>query len=222
MNLKFMQNLRQSIKGRRKPGNALFPLVTVLLVFTFLLFEFVYRRNLLQINYEEIDNSLTDALLAGAVINYFEYGSSGKVMIQEGEEPSPADRYFTGSYEKFRECLKVNLDLDDSFMALSPGGINGEVYIREYRVYNYIEDGDNFFITETGFSNGNGYAVRYGLNEPVYVRANDGTIEITETSVYARIEFTLQLAGYMSWLDDLPQEYFRNDYCLTRLIGIAH
>lgn len=223
MSLRFIRSQLRSIRLRtKKDGVALLPLCTVMIVFLMLMANFMYRRELIQINYEKIDTALTDAILAGGVINYSEFGRTGRVMIQESTEPSVWDSYFNNSYQLFYECLKANLRLDEGGNATVDNGIVGAVSILEYRVYNYIENEDGFYITEIGLNNGQGYYVQYNLNEPVYVRANDSVIEIKETSVYAKIGFRFRLAVRASWLAAMPDDNFEKDYTLTRLIGIAH
>ena len=208
--------------NKKKDGIALLPMVAVVMVFLVLLSNFMYRRELIQINYEKIDTSLTDALLAGGVINYSAFGRTGQVMIQEeGDDPSAMDYYFANSYRLFTECLKASLRLDDGYNATADIGIIGAVSIKGYRVYNYFEDENGFYITEIGLDNGRGYAIRHSLNEPVYVNASDSVIEIKETSVYGQIGFRFRLASQPLWLQGMPPEYFEDDYTLTRLISIA-
>ena len=217
----FIRHLLQSIK-KKKDGVAVLPLCIVVIGFLVLLSNFMYRRQLVQINYENIDTALTDSLLAGAIINYSEFGRTGKVMIQDGDEPSVWDSCFDNSYRLFTECLKANLRLDEGYNAMTDNGIVGTVSILEYRVYNYIENEDGFYITEIGLNNGQGYVISHNLNEPVYVSANDSVVEITETSVYGKIGFKFKLAARASWLAAMPEDYFEKNYTLTRLISIAH
>ena len=218
---KFIKSLRQSI-NRKKDGAAVFPLCAVIVIFLVMLCNFMYRRNFIQINYEKIDTSLTDALLAGGVINYSEFGRTGRVMIQEGEEPSVWDSCFNNSYRLFDECLKANLRLDDEYNATVDNGIIGAVSILEYRVYNYIETEEGFYITEMGLDNGRGYAMRHNLNEQVYVNANNSVVQISETAVYGKIGFRFRLATRTPWLKGMPEQYFEDAYTVTRIIGIAH
>ena len=75
----FIRHLLQSIK-KKKDGVAVLPLCIVVIGFLMLLSNFMYRRQLVQINYENIDTALTDSLLAGAIINYSEFGRTGKVI----------------------------------------------------------------------------------------------------------------------------------------------
>ncbi len=219
MSLRYIKCLLLSTK---KDGSALLPMVAVMLVFLMFLTGFIYRREEHQINYEKIDTALTDSLIAGGVINLTEFGKTGKVMIQDGYEPSVWDSYFNNSYRLFCDCLKSNLRLDDEYNATVDNGIVGAVSILEFRVYNYIEDEDGFYITETGLNKGQGYVIKHERNEPVYVNANDSQVEIKETSVYGRIGFRFRLAKRASWLSGMPERYFEDDYTLTRLIGIAH
>ena len=156
------------------------------------------------------------------MINLTEFGKTGKVMIQDGYEPSVWDSYFNNSYRIFCDCLKSNLRLDDEYNATVDNGIVGAVTILEFKVYNYIEDEDGFYITETGLNKGQGYAIKHERSERVYVDANDSQVEIMETSVYGRIGFRFRLAKRTSWLSGMPERYFEDDYTLTRLIGIAH
>ena len=80
----------ESIKSRllktKKRGAALIPMALVMLVLFIVLLNYVYRINVLQYNYEDIDTALTDSLLAAAVVNLDELGESGMVMIQEDLE----------------------------------------------------------------------------------------------------------------------------------------
>lgn len=221
MSLRYIKNLLPNIRTK-KYGMALLPICTVMIVFLMMLSVFMYRRQLIQINFEKIETSLTDALLAGGVINSSYYGRTGKVMIQEGDEPSAGDSFFNNSYRLFSECLKANLRLNDGYEAEGDNGIIGTVKIIEYRVYNYIESEDGFFITEIGLNNGQAYSMRYNLNENVYVNANDSLVEIKETSVYAKIGFRFRLASRTAWLAAMPEDLFEKDYTLTRLISIAH
>ena len=102
----FIRHLLQSIK-KKKDGVAVLPLCIVVIGFLMLLSNFMYRRQLVQINYENIDTALTDSLLAGAIINYSEFGRTGKVMIQDGDEPSVWDSCFDNSYRLFTEWMKA-------------------------------------------------------------------------------------------------------------------
>ena len=112
--------------------------------------------------------------------------------------------------------------MDEGYNAMTDNGIVGTVSILEYRVYNYIENEDGFYITEIGLNNGQGYVISHNLNEPVYVSANDSVVEITETSVYGKIGFKFKLAARASWLAAMPEDYFEKNYTLTRLISITH
>ena len=201
---------------------ALIPMALVMSVLLLVILNYIYRINVIQYNYEDIDTALTDSLLAAAVVNLDELGESGTAVSQEDMFlPSPSDPYFLKSYGIFLKCLKLNLSLDDGFNVTRQRGMKGQVRIKEYKIFNYIETDDGFFITEIGIAGGNGYSVTHGINEAVYIKANDGIVEITETSVYAQIEFRLVITGRMPWIELKDDEYER-DYTLTRLIGIAH
>ena len=217
-----LEFIRFRLLRTKKSGVALIPMALVMLVLLIVLLNYVYRINVLQYNYEDIDTALTDSLLAAAVVNLDELGESGTVMIQEDAVfPSPSDSYFLNSYGIFLKCLKINLALDDGFNVTKERGIKGQVKVREYRIYNYIETDEGFYITETGITGGNGYSVTHGINEAVYVKANDGTVEITETSVYAKIEFRLVLSGKVPWTE-LGDDAYEKDVTLTRLIAVTH
>lgn len=221
MSLKSTRNQQRNTENKKAASGALLPIVVMALIFVIILVTHMFRVNLLQVNYENIDSCLTEALLAGGIVNYHEYGKTGKVMIQSTEEPSPSDYYFLNSYSKFLDCLKTNLALDDGFNVSTDQGVKGKIEVVEYRVYSYISDGDDFFIAEAGLTEGTGYAVKHGVNEKVYVQANDSTVEITETSVYAKIRFTLHLMGYIDWMQGVAPSDVDKEYTLTRLIGVA-
>lgn len=221
MILRSDRNPRQNIK--KQPGNgSLFPLGLMFILVTIILVAYIYRRNLIEFNYNNINNALTSSLLGGCVPNLFEYAESGNLIIQDSLTPSVDDGYFLHSMALFEECLKCNLDLDDGFNILSDRGIKGTVHIEEYRVFNVIKDGTQMAVIELAMVNGNIYVIQYPAGEAVSIQTTDGVKEVLETSVYARISFTLEIMGYSSWMDDsITEDMMEGTYSLSRLVGVS-
>ena len=178
----------------------------MLVVFMCFFIVFTFRRSALEYSYEQTDSNLIYSLLAAAIINLDEYVRSGNLIVSDGAEPEVGDRAFVNSYARFVECLRADLGLDDDMRSVKEQGLCGGVEIVSYRIYNYVTDDSGWHITECGINNGQPYTLRYPDNVRVYVQANDGMVCIKETSVYARISFTLEKLG---------------SYRLTRLVAVT-
>lgn len=161
---------------------------------------------MLQYNYEQLESNLTYSLLAAAIVNLNEYAASGNLIISDAGEPEAGDKAFSDSYSRFKECLRCNIGLDENLQSAGLKGLLGGVDIVSFRVYNYISDAGGWHITECGVNGGQPYTLRYPDNMEVYVNANDGMVNIAETSVYAEISFTLEGFG---------------TYSLTRLVAVT-
>ena len=194
----FLKSVRCQLQNTR-PGFAGVMLIG-LMVLIMMIFctDFLYRKNLVEINYEYVDDSLTSALLAAAVINLKEYGRGGSVIIQEGESADSSDAFFANSERIFSECLKFNLKLDESDNFENRDGFDGGIIVSEYRVYNYILTNDGFRIVMFRKVGDNIFVTEYAENEPVMVSTTDGVHEIDATSIYADIEFTI-ITPEKSW-----------------------
>lgn len=97
----------------------------------FLLFLGVLLCAFLQMEvFRSSSHYLEDALalsnLASALIDVEEYGISHKLVIPDPQQ----------AYERYKEAVKGNLNLNDSWECPAVGMISGPVSIVEYRVYN--------------------------------------------------------------------------------------
>lgn len=73
-----------------------------------------------------LEDALALSNLASALIDIEEYGISHKLVIPDPEQ----------AYERYKEAVKGNLNLNDSWECPAVGMISGPVSIVEYRVYN--------------------------------------------------------------------------------------
>ena len=183
-----IKNLLQSIKKKGKGNGAMFPLAIMMLMMMLIFL---------------INNSLTQAMFGGCLPNIHEYADTGNLIIQDSGNAMAGDVYFLNSYEKFRDCLKYNLNLDDGWNIDTDHGIYGQVTVERYTVFNVVTDSDgNTFTTEITRTGDNSYVREYSVNDVV-------TGTTTETSVYAEISFNLSLVGHIPWMggEDLNRRY---------------
>lgn len=126
--------------------------------------------------YRNSSDYLEDALalsnLASAVIDVEEYGISHQMVISDPWK----------AYERYREAVKGNLNLDENWQCPAGKLISGPVRIVNYTVYN-VTDHD---ITVTGFDE-SGFAFQWKAL-PGSVSAPNG-IPIVSTSVYSEIAY---------------------------------
>lgn len=166
----------------------------------------IFSKGVLQYDYERLDSGLTHALLAAAVVNLEEYALSGNLIIADSVEPEIGDKTFANSYNCFLEAIKADLKLDAGMHFIGTPGLYGTMEVLEYKVYNYIQDDAGWHVTECGIKGGQFYVHEGQNNTSVMVEANDGMVEIRETSIYAKIAFSLDGMG---------------EYILKRLIAIT-
>lgn len=205
-----IKNLLQSIKKKGKGNGAMFPLAIMMIMMMLIFLILVYKRHVLEYNYSYINNSLTQAMFGGCLPNIHEYADTGNLIIQDSGNAMAGDVYFLNSYEKFRDCLKYNLNLDDGWNIDTDHGIYGQVTVERYTVFNVVTDSDgNTFTTEITRTGDNSYVREYSVNDVVTVTTTDGDVDIVETSVYAEISFNLSLVGHIPWMggEDLNRRY---------------
>lgn len=196
----------------------------MIIVVAFVISSYTYYYNLAQYNYNNINNGLTQALLGGGIINLKRYASTGEMVIEDKTQQTiPGnDKYVKDSKDKFVECFSTNLEL----LTVSPfhweyAGNNN--YIRnislvEYRIYNVLFNDDKSIKSITMYSiTPAGGTTRYDLPLPVTVETSDGPITIKETSVYAKINFDVKVAGKLDFGEN--EDTFTN--CnLARVIAV--
>ena len=127
--------------------------------------------------YKSLSDRLEDALaassLAASVIDLERYGTDHTIVISD----------HTGSYEKYKETLKINLRLEDGYSDLS--FIDGEVMLTDFRIYN--KEGDK--ITEITVGEAGGRVSREGKVGEVKDPA--GRI-VKDTGIYSEISFPIK------------------------------
>lgn len=206
MNSGYIRSLLQKIRKVHKGAAGLAPMLVMLIFFMCIFLSLVFRKGVLQYDYERLDSGLTYALLAGAVINLEEYAVSGNIIIADSTRPEIGDSTFMHSYYHFLDSLRVDLGLDEGMNFTGTPGLGGNVEVVEYKVYNYIRDAAGWHVTECGITGGQMYVIEGQNNVRLTIAANDGIVEIGETSVYAKIAFMLNGA---------------KRYTLTRLIAVT-
>lgn len=116
------------------------------------------------------------------------------------------DQYLTKSYSDFMKALKRNLKLDDT-MQSSLSGIEGEVIVEEFSIYNrfeefYEEDGSllAYRIIKYTYSGGAWTVYPYNLNTPVmiYNSYDKADSYVEDTSVTAKLTFNVRIGNYNS------------------------
>ncbi len=122
-----------------------------------------------------LEDALAASNLASAVMDIEEYGTSHTARIS-----SP-----TEAYERYKNAVKENLQLDDKWECANLALISGQVKIEKYIIYNVEKEVVHIFVIEP---NGNVSMSKGVLGK---VKAPNG-IEITNTSVYSEIAFPVK------------------------------
>lgn len=214
-------SINRAVKLKKSASGSIFPMAFMFILLTVIFVMHMFRMIILEYNYDYINNSLTQSLLGGCVVNLKEYAEDDIFVIQDAGEPAAGDAYVLNSYNLFKDCLKYNLELDDNWVISSGHGIKGEVTVDEYRVYNVINTDAGRQVTEFVITGSNSYFIVHPAGETVSVDATDGIIEIVETSVYGKISFTLHLMGYTPLLDEsITEDMVDGRYSLSRVVAI--
>ena len=77
-----------------------------------------------------LEDALALSNLASAIIDIEEYGISHKLVIPDPDQ----------AYERYKEAIKGNLNLSDSWECPALGMISGPVSVVDYRIYNVGEN----------------------------------------------------------------------------------
>ena len=223
--------IRKAALGRRKlEGNASIYVITLMLmIFLIFFFKMMLNDQRLQVTKDTVDDALVGSLIAASAINMTEYGKSGQLVIYDDITERPvvgigapvlteeqkaqklltnsklflpaSDSYINGAYQKFENSLRVNLKLDGAMNA-TISGINGEVDIEEFSVYNLFE-----YYTSTGTRlhyrfiqytfNGSAwsvYAYPMDTSVSVYNSFDKSYTTLDSTTVAAKLSFTVRIA----------------------------
>lgn len=122
-----------------------------------------------------LEDALALSNLASALIDIEEYGISHKLVI-----PDPAQ-----AYERYKEAVKWNLNLNDSWECPAVGMISGPVSIVDYRIYN-VSGND---VRVTRFDE-NGLVSSWQETLGSVVAPNGAVVEFT--GVYSEIAYQVE------------------------------
>ena len=113
------------------------------------------------------------------------------------------DQYLSKSYSDFMKALKRNLKLDDT-MQSSLSGIEGEVIVEEFSIYNrfeeFYEDGSllAYRIIRYTYSGGTWSVYPFNINTPVTIYNSYDHAEsyVEDTTVTAKLTFNVRVGDY--------------------------
>ncbi len=215
---KFITRVQRSTK---RASASMLPVALMFILMMIVLSNYMYRQQMLQYNYENIENSLVDSLLASSVVNLTELARNGDIVIDTATSGVSTQSCFDRSYKIFRDTLKSNLHLSDTWEFDGTRDFKGALVINEFSVYNYYKIPNGFQIvritkTEAGIS-----SYTYPVNQKAYVYANGVNKEITQTSVYSQITFNVHLMDRIDWMESLTDAMMTGTYSLRRLVAIT-
>ena len=122
-----------------------------------------------------LEDALALSNLASALIDVEEYGISHKLVISDPEQ----------AYERYKEAVKGNLNLNDSWECPAVGMISGPVSVVDYRVYNV--SGNDVLVTHF---DENGLISSWQETLGSALAPNGVTVE--STGVYSEIAYQVE------------------------------
>lgn len=218
MILKFITKVRRNTK---RASASMLPVALMFILMMVVLTNYIYRRQMLQYNYESVENSLVDALLASSVVNLVELNKNGNIVIDTATTGVSTKSCFDNSYDIFRDVLKSNLHLSDTWQFDGVRDFKGELHINEFSVYNVYKVPNGFQVVKVTKADTGMTSYVYPVNQKVYVYANGVDKEITQTSVFAQITFDVHLMNRISWMESLTDDMMTGTYSLRRLVAIT-
>lgn len=156
-------------------------------LFTFLLILilalFTYRRYMIQVNFDYIDDNLVTSALAAAIVNQPEYGRSNQVIIHDSDKYTDSDVSGGDGYtDKEKAILLSELNYGSDVIVTDSALENKQVIDKEYRK-NYSDDtviarslNDLSRCLTYNMSSGNNDN-SYGLGDSPVTRPDDLNIE---------------------------------------------
>jgi len=124
-----------------------------------------------------VEDALAASNLASAVIDIEVYGISNDVVINDSDN----------AFGIYKQALKINLNLDDSWECPNKSAISGKVEIFEYIIYNVIDQDIEIYRYD---ALGN-KSYSYMSDSLGSVIAPEGST-IESTSIYSRIGFPVE------------------------------
>lgn len=159
--------LLKTESGKIEWGAGLFALLILGIMLCAMLQMEMYRSSS-----DYLEDALALSNLASAVIDVEEYGISHQLVISDPWQ----------AYERYREAVKGNLNLDENWQCPAGKLISGPVRIVDYTVYSVTE----IDVTITSFDE-SGDAFQWKTS-PGSVSAPNG-LPIVATSVYSEIAY---------------------------------
>lgn len=99
---KFITRVQRSTK---RASASMLPVALMFILMMIVLTNYMYRQQMLQYNYENIENSLVDSLLASSVVNLTELVRNGDIVIDTATSGVSTQSCFDRSYEIFRDIF---------------------------------------------------------------------------------------------------------------------
>lgn len=158
------------MKKRNGSIGILFPVFCLLFLLSLMAYRFqLYSFDIIKADTED---ALAASNLASAVIDVEEYGISHNLIIAVPDE----------AYAIYKDALKVNMGLDDTWCTVRETDITGPVTVVDYIIYN-VRNND----VEIHYYGQNRYSqtITGGLGT---VTAPNGKV-IESTSIYSKITF---------------------------------
>lgn len=202
--LKFTKSLLLKTKLRGS-GNILI-IATAGLFMLLLMLSYLYRFQLMTLNRQVIDESLTSAMLGAEVVDLSRYAEDENIVLVDNTR------------DIFIELIKANLCLSDNWEINRPG-LTGEVKVEDFRVYNKISTSTGHYIQEIVKSTAGSYTIDHAEGEVVKVKTTDGDKVITDTSLYVKISFMVNTIGYAENTAYKNEPRYKR-YALSRLVSV--
>lgn len=204
-----------------------FPICLVFILLALFFSSVFFFRTALNYNYRNIDNALTDALLAGAIVDLKEYAVTGNIIIPDAKvSDNDNETYLSQSLNLFTRCLNANLINKNTY-----GQNIKNVIITKYVVFNVSNGIISAYIFDNPQSNPTSYhkASDSELNKLFddnsikhKITTSDGAIAITKTSIYAKLEFNLKTAPIFSWSSANEKSGTWQTLSLSRCVAITN
>lgn len=160
-------------------------LIFLMMCILIILLTFGYRRSIIERSY--LEDGLAASTLAAVIIDTDAYGESEALIISDTDK----------AFLTFRQTLKTNLNLDDSFLPINKTFMESQVRVLEFRIYN-VKEGT---VTETFYDEAGNKQMQV-LTGSVET-PNHKTVE--STTIYSKIEFDVK--GYMNQIQRETMEY---------------
>lgn len=166
--------LRQRIKMHADPGQSTMCIGLFFILFLSVLLVSHLQMEMFRSSSDYMEDALAASGLASALIDIKEYGKTHVVNIPDTN----------AAYERYCQCLKENLGLDDNWEAGNRKLITGKVKVENYSVYNVAGADVEIWRMD-------GDMVEHSTGRLGEVQAPNGQV-IHYTSIYSEISYRVQ------------------------------